>query len=161
MGRRSPAPAPTLALAVALAAVAAGAAACKRKEAAPDRRGAAAVPVPPPLAGKAFYRVDAGPGTPCTAGAPCEARLVLTALEGYKVNKDYPFKLVADPAPGLTVDGTGTFVLDDARSGTLTIRYRAAKAGTARLTGTFKLSVCTDEQCEIEQPKIELELPAS
>ena len=154
MGRRS------LALALALAAVA-GAAACKRKEAAPERRGAAAVPVPAPLAGKAFYRVDAGPGTPCAAGAPCEARLVLTALAGYKVNKDYPFKFVSDPAPGVTVDGTGTFAFDDARTGTLTIRFRAAARGPARLSGTFKLSVCPEEQCEIEEPKIRLELPVT
>ncbi|HSK03547.1 MAG TPA: hypothetical protein VK932_19985, partial [Kofleriaceae bacterium] len=138
----------------------AGVAACKR---APDREPAAApatapgssgdAAVPPPLAGNAFYRIDAGPQTPCTAGAPCEARLVLSALGAYKVNRDYPFKFVAEPAPGLAVDGPGAMTFDDAKTGTLTIRFRAARGGPARLTGTFKLSVCTDEECQIEEPK--------
>jgi hypothetical protein len=116
-------------------------------------------PLPRPLAGKAFYRIDAGPRTPCTAGQPCEARLVLTALGAFHVNQRYPFKFIADQAPGIAVDGPGTFALDDERTGTLTIRYRAERSGPARLTGTFQLSVCTEEECEIEEPKIELELP--
>lgn len=124
---------------------------------APGSSGAAAVPAP--LAGNAFYRIDAGPRTPCTAGAPCEARLVLSALGAYKVNRDYPFKFVAEPAPGVAVDGTGAMSFDDAKTGTLTIRFRAAPGGPARVTGTFKLSVCTDEECQIEEPKIVLELP--
>ncbi len=115
--------------------------------------------LPPPLAGKAFYRIDAGPQTPCTAGSPCEARIVLTALAGYKVNKDYPFKFLAEPVSGVTVDGTGTFAFDDVKTGTLTLRFRAAKPGPARFSGTFKLSVCTAEQCEIEEPKVELSIP--
>ena len=148
-------------LAISAAAAAAGAA-CKRdpEPPAPPSRGAAPA-VPPPLAAGTFYRIDAGPQTPCTAGAPCEARLVLTALGDYKVNREDPFKFVGDPAPGVTLDGPGTFALDDAKTGTLTIRFRAAKPGPVRVTGTFKLSVCTEEQCEIEAPKIALELPAS
>jgi hypothetical protein len=147
------------ALALALGASAAATTACKRDR---DRDRAPAVDpatLPPPLAGTDYYRVDNGPQTPCTAGAPCEARLVLTALGTFHVNKDYPFKFVGEPAPGLAVEGTGTFALDDAKTGTLTIRYRAAKSGRARFTGQFKLSVCNDERCEIEQPKIELEVP--
>jgi hypothetical protein len=146
-------------LLIGLAAAAAATAACKREGEPRPPAPRSAATMPPPLAGKSFYRIDAGPRTPCTAGATCEARLVLTALDGYKVNQEYPFKFVVDPAPGVAVDGTGTFVLDDAKSGTLTIRFRAAKSGPIRFTGTFKLSVCTEAQCEIEQPKIELELP--
>ena len=150
--------APALALA---AVIAAGGSACKRERApAPAPAPATGIaPLPAPLAAKPFYRGDAGPRTPCTAGQPCEARLVLTALGAFHVNQKYPFKFVADPAPGLAVDGTGTFALDDARTGTLTIRFRAERSGPARLTGTFKLSVCTEEECEIEEPKIELLLP--
>jgi len=152
--------------ALALAAVlAAGGAACKREQkAAPEPAPAPTpakgiAPLPPPLAASAFYRIDAGPQTPCTAGAVCEARLVLTALGAYHVNQKYPFKLLAEPGPDLTVDGTGTFALDDARTGTLTVKFRAAKPGTVRLAGTFKLSVCTEEECEIVEPKVQLELP--
>jgi len=147
-----------LALVLALAA-ATTTAACKRDREPAPPAGAAANAPPPPLAGGPFYRVDVGPQTPCTAGAPCEARLVLTALGAFHVNKEYPFKFVGEPTPGLLVEGTGSFALDDAKSGTLTIRYRAARSGRARFTGRFKLSVCDPDRCEIEQPKIEFELP--
>jgi hypothetical protein len=146
-------------LAIALAALGAlGPAGCKRDREPPAaRRGGP--PLPPPLAGKAFYRIDLGPLTPCTAGATCEARLVLSALGAYHVNQRYPVKFVADPSSGISLEGPGVFALEDARSGTLTLRFRAERQGPARLAGTFKLSVCTDEQCEIEEPKIQFELP--
>jgi hypothetical protein len=114
-----------------------------------------------PLASKAFYRIDPGAQAPCASGTPCEARLVLTALGDYHVNKDYPFKFVGDPAPAMPLDGAGTFALDDAKHGTLTIKFRAAAPGTVKLAGTFKLSVCSDDTCEIETPKLELAVPVS
>jgi hypothetical protein len=91
----------------------------------------------------------------------CEARLVLTALGEYHVNKDYPFKFVAEPAPALAVDGEGTFALDDAKNLTMTVKFRPNAPGTAKLVGTFKLSVCSADTCEIETPKIELPVPVS
>lgn len=112
-----------------------------------------------PLAGKSFYRIDAGAAAPCASGTTCEARLVLTALGDYHVNKDYPFKFIADPAPAVALDGETRFALDDAQHGTLTLRFRPTAPGPARLAGTFKLSVCTDENCEIESPKLELAVP--
>jgi hypothetical protein len=114
-----------------------------------------------PLAGKAFYRIDAGPPAACAREASCEARLVLTALGDYHVNKDYPFKFLGEPAPAVPVDGEGAFAVDDARHGTMTVKFHPAAAGTAKLVGTFKLSVCSDETCEIETPKIELIVPVS
>ena len=115
----------------------------------------------PPLAGKAFYRVDPGGPAPCASGTTCEARVVLTALGAYHVNKDYPFKFVAEPAPAVPVEGEGTFAVDDARHGTLTVKFRPTGPGTARLVGTFKLSVCSDDTCEIETPRLELAIPVS
>jgi len=123
--------------------------------------GKAAAPQGTPLASKAFYRIDPGPKASCTSGSVCEARLVLTALGDFHVNKDYPFKFVADPAPAAPVDGDGTFALDDAQHGTLTVKFRPAAVGTAKLTGMFKLSVCSDSRCEIESPKLELPVPVS
>jgi hypothetical protein len=130
-------------------------AACGRDE---HARGASAAP---PLASAAFYRLDAAPPSPCTANAPCEARLVLTALGDYHINPNYPQKFFADAAPDVAVDGTGTFALAGAKTGTLVIRFRAARAGTARLHGTFKLSVCTDATCEIETPAIAIPVAVS
>ncbi|HEX2688318.1 MAG TPA: hypothetical protein VHN14_16925 [Kofleriaceae bacterium] len=116
-------------------------------------------PTGAPLASKAYYRVDAGPATPCASGAACEAHLVLTALGAYHVNKDYPFKFVGDPAPAPPVEDTGTFTLDDATHGTLTIRFRPKSPGPQKLVGVFKLSVCSDDTCEIETPALELTVP--
>ena len=113
-----------------------------------------------PLASKAFYRLDAGPQTPCARGATCEARLVLTALGDYHVNKDYPFKFVGDPG-ALPIDGPGTFAIDDAKHLTMTLQFRPTATGTAKVTGQLKLSVCSDDTCEIETPTLELAIPVS
>ncbi|HEY0476856.1 MAG TPA: hypothetical protein VGD37_04995 [Kofleriaceae bacterium] len=126
-----------------------------------DPPGKAAAAQGPPLAGKPFYRVDAGPPALCTAGAACQARLVLTALGAYHVNKDYPFKFVGEPAPATPIDGEGAFAVDDARHGTMTVTFRPAAPGTTKLAGTFKLSVCSDDTCEIETPRVELAVAVS
>ena len=121
---------------------------------APDRAASQTV-----LAEKAFYRIEPGPRTPCSPGAACEAFLAFSALGDYHVNDRYPFKFIADPVPGVAVDGTGTFTLDDAKHGMMKVAFRATKHGPARLAGTFKLSVCTDDVCEIEEPKLAFEIP--
>jgi len=115
----------------------------------------------PPLASAAFYRLDAAPQPACIADRPCETRLVLRALGDYHINPQYPVKLVSDPLPEVRLDGTGTFSLDAAQVGTLTIKFRAARPGTAHVTGTFKLSVCTDSNCEIATPNIGFDVTAS
>lgn len=120
-----------------------------------------AAPTTAALAEKPFYRVDAAPLAPCAAGAVCEAKLELRALGAYHVNKDYPVKFEGAPAPAPELDGPATFKLDDDKRGTLTIRFRAAAAGTANVAGTFKLSVCSDETCEIEKPHIALAVPVT
>jgi hypothetical protein len=112
------------------------------------------------LAEKAFYRVDRGAQPACNAGATCEAQLVLTALGGFHINKDYPFKFVGDPAAA-ALEGPATFALDGEKRGTLTIKFRPQTAGTAKLGGTFKLSVCSDDNCEIDTPRLELSVPVS
>jgi hypothetical protein len=128
--------------------------ACKKTEPATgggSAKGSGAVTgAAPPLAAKDYFRVDAGPRTPCTAGTACEARLVLTALGSYHVNEKYPFKLVADASPGITIDGTGSFALEDPKTGTLTINTRR-KSALQRSTGRSSQRR-TDENRQIESP---------
>ncbi|MDQ3370418.1 MAG: hypothetical protein M3680_33780 [Myxococcota bacterium] len=119
-----------------------------RKAAPLVARPAQEAPAAPP------FRIDVRPPATCTPGTRCEAALVLVALGGFKVNEEYPFKFVGDAQPGLTFDDTGTFARTDAQTGTLTIGFRAAAAGTAKITGAFKLSVCTAEVCEIEAARV-------
>ena len=153
-------------LLIAIAAIAAGAAACSKAEKSSEGAAAAggsapsaAAPTEPPLASKDFYRIDAAPIAACKAGAACQVELRLTAMGDYKVNKDYPFKFIADEKPGVSVHGNGSFAHQGKQSGALTVKFHADAAGTAQLTGTFKLSVCTEATCEIEEPKIALAIP--
>src|SRR5262245_8208196 len=93
----------------------------------------------------------------CRIASTCEATIQLTALGDYKVNKYYPFKFVADPGVGVTVEGPGTFAARDLKTGILTLTLRPTAAGTARVSGKFKLSVCTEEVCKIEAPVVTFE----
>ena len=125
-------------------------------------KGTATAQVPadqPPLASKENFRIDATPAAECAAGKPCEAQLLLTALGDYKVNKDYPFKFVADATPGVAIDGNGEFAHEGKQRGVMKVHFRAEAAGTARLEGTFKLSVCTEATCAIEDAKIAFAVP--
>ena len=107
------------------------------------------------------FRVDVAPPATCARAMPCEAQLRLTALDGFKVNAEYPFKFVGDVGPAISFDGTGTFAPGDKTTGTLTIKFRSEAAGTIKVSGTFKLSVCTEEVCKIEQPKISFDVPVT
>ena len=106
------------------------------------------------------FRVEVAPPSACSAGAACEARVKLTALGDYKVNEEYPFKFVADKG-SVTVDGAGKFARDTAKTGTLTIKFRAPSAGTAKVSGKFKLSVCTKDVCKIEAPQVTFSVPVT
>lgn len=106
------------------------------------------------------FRVDVAPPAKCAAAAPCEAKVTLTALADYKVNEEYPFRFVADQSSTIIVDGA-RFARDTAKTGTLTIKFRAQSAGAAKVTGTFKLSVCTKDVCKIEAPKIAFTVPVT
>ena len=113
-----------------------------------------------PEAGTEPFRVEVAPPASCVAGSACEARIELTALGAYKVNEEYPFRFVADADLAVPVDG-GSFELTGAKTGTMTVRLRPAAAGSERVTGVFKLSVCTPDKCEIEEPKIAFDLQVS
>jgi len=142
--------------AVAGVALAAGLWGFARSRRAPATSSGARTSEAPPLAAKAFYRVDAAPPPTCTTGAPCEVRFVLTALGAYHVNRDYPFKFIADPPPAVALDGAAVFTVEDERRGIMTAQVRPTAPGTAQVAGTFKLSVCSDDTCEIEAPKISI-----
>ena len=103
------------------------------------------------------FRIEVAPPASCVAGQSCEARIELTALGAYKVNEEYPFKFVADPGLGVEVDA-GDFEITGKKSGTMTVRLRPAEAGQERVSGIFKLSVCTPDNCKIEEPKVAFDL---
>ncbi len=142
---------------------------------APASKGAAPAPTPaaPPtplpapttpqgpktLVKDKLYRVELAALAPCKAAASCEAKLIVHALGGYKVNAEYPTKFVAKPSPGVTVNGTGSFTVAGKTPGTMTVSFRADAAGTASIGGKLKLSVCTDEVCEIAAIDLAFDVP--
>ncbi|AKU99692.1 hypothetical protein AKJ09_06356 [Labilithrix luteola] len=130
--------------------------------------GAKLVPASAHVNGRNFGLDVASAG--CRAGSECAMTIHLAVAGDYHVNKEYPYKFVATPEPGVTFlaqDGTtfsraaGDFREEGAKAGTMTVRFKPSAAGTARVQGTFKMSVCSDENCQIEQQPVSLAIPVS
>lgn len=117
--------------------------------------------------GKNFALDVASPG--CRAGEDCTMTIKLVASAEYHVNKEYPYKFVAAAAPGITFLGkgdastfskaSGDFTEEGEKTATMTVRFKPAAAGEAKVSGTYKMSVCSAEQCQIEQQAIALAIP--
>jgi hypothetical protein len=107
------------------------------------------------------FRIEVAPPAACKRATTCEAKLRLVAINGFKVNGDYPFKFAGDASPSLVFDGTGTFTHDDKTHGTLTIKFRSDTTGKISVAGLFKLSVCNDAMCKIERPKVSFVVPVT
>lgn len=107
----------------------------------------------------------------CKAGSDCTLTIKLTAAADYHVNKEYPYKLTASAAPGVTFLGkkdantfskeSGDFVEEGEKSGTMTVRFKPSAAGQAKVAGTYKMSVCSADQCQIEAQPIALNVPVN
>ncbi len=115
------------------------------------------------ITGKNFALDIATPG--CRVNEACQMTIRVTAGTGYHVNKEYPYKFLPKEAGGIEFTSkqfsrdAGDFKEDSATSGTMTVRFKPTAAGKAKVAGTYKMSVCSDENCQIEQPAIELEVP--
>lgn len=92
--------------------------------------------------------------------------ITLQAAGEYHVNKEYPYKLTAVAAPTVTFLGkadantfsraTGDFVEVGAQTATMTVRFRPTAAGDANVSGMYKFSVCSADQCQLEQQTLGL-----
>lgn len=113
------------------------------------------------------FTVDSSQGD-CKAGAECLVQLTLTASSGFHVNKEYPYKFKAGDVAGVEYTGTdaagknvfskasGDFTPDakDEKLGVMKVHFKVAKAGNVNITGTFKLSVCSAENCQLETAEL-------
>ncbi len=117
--------------------------------------------------GKNFSLDVASPG--CRAGEECTMTIKLVASADYHVNKEYPYKFVAAAAPGIMFLGkgdattfskaSGDFVEEGEKTATMTVRFKPGAAGEAKVSGTYKMSVCSADQCQIEQQPVSLGVP--
>lgn len=114
--------------------------------------------------GKNFTLDVASPG--CRVDTDCTVTIRLSANGEYHVNKEYPYKFLAQAAPQLTYLGkddpntfsraAGDFREEGEKAATMTVRFRPKSAGDTKVSGTYKMSVCSAENCQIEMPRVEL-----
>lgn len=115
------------------------------------------------VTGKNYALDVSAPG--CKAGQDCAMTIKLLPGGEFHVNKEYPYKFVATPHAGVTFLGktdanqftraAGDFVEQGEKAATMTVRFKPA-AGEQRVGGTFKMSVCSADQCQIEQAQVDL-----
>ena len=91
-----------------------------------------------------------------TAGA---VQIVLDAKEPFKVNQEYPYSFALNEAPGVkfaSMKVTGDAVKLEKKRATMSVPFTPSEAGARTISGTFKFSVCTDEQCLIKKQELAL-----
>jgi len=88
--------------------------------------------------------------TPCKAGQECAMTIKLVTAAEFHVNKEYPYKFTR---------AAGDFVEQGEKSGTMTVRFKPDTAGEAKVGGRYKLSVCSADQCQIEEENLEMAVP--
>ncbi|MEZ4258970.1 MAG: hypothetical protein R3B36_07880 [Polyangiaceae bacterium] len=110
--------------------------------------------------------VVATPG--CAVGQECTLALRLATKGDYHINKEYPYKFTGAPAgpvtfvakgaPNVFSKASGDFAIDGETRAVMNVRYRASEAGKVTLAGTYKMSVCSADQCRIVDPKVSLQV---
>jgi hypothetical protein len=119
------------------------------------------------IVGSNFALDVASPG--CKAADECVMTIKLAVAPDWHINKEYPYKFVAAPSAGVTFLGksdantfskaAGDFAEQGEKAALMTVRFKAAAAGEARVTGKYKLSVCSAAQCQIEEQAVDLPVP--
>ncbi len=109
------------------------------------------------------YFVDVAPPADCASRANCALRLKLVATGDFHINAEYPYRFLADVAPKVAFQGTdpaGPTVFSKAgnnwetsgpQTGTMSVVFQANEKAAKTISGTFKLSVCSAKDCELEQ----------
>lgn len=116
------------------------------------------------------FSIDAASDA-CRAGSECAMTITLSAAPSYHINKEYPYKFVASAAPGVAFLGkeapgtfsraSGDFKEQNETSATMTVRFKPAAAGETKISGTYRMSVCNEEHCQIEQQPVTVQVPVS
>jgi hypothetical protein len=163
-------------LLVAAAALASLAAGCGKPSEAATRSDVAAAAPAGGSCGHAVcggnYFIDATPPAACPVNEPCAVAIKLVATGDFHINDEYPYRFKADEAAGvefLGTDGGGKNVFSktagdwqktDAKSGVVTVKLKATQGGPKTIAGTFKLSVCSAQNCLLEQPQVSTSVAA-
>jgi len=104
----------------------------------------------------------------CRAGGECTVALRLEAQGAFHVNKEYPYKFTANDTSGVEFLGhdpsnknrfskaAGDFALDasNEKVGTMTVRFKPSSRGSVSISGLFKFSVCSAQNCQLGQATV-------
>ena len=110
--------------------------------------------------------VDAIPSPACEKGAACSLALTLVATGAYHVNDEYPYRFKGEDVDGLSFLGTdsagknvfskaaGDWQKVDAKTATMTVKVSPSDPGPKTVAGTLKLSVCSADNCQLDQKPV-------
>jgi len=92
-------------------------------------------------------------------GEEASVELVLDAKAPYKVNQEYPYSFALNESAGISFTSMklkqDSVKLEDKRA-TMKVPFTPSEAGERTISGTFKFSVCTEEQCLIKKQDLAL-----
>jgi len=133
--------------------------AAKDASAASSARAGDGKPVGMHVKGNNFAVDVSAPGN-CKVQSPCAMSIKLTALGSYHINNEYPYKWVGDPIDGIEYIGkkNGEFKKETETQATMTVAFKSAGTN-AKVGGVYKLSVCSEDKCQIETQRVELSVP--
>ncbi|HRH00688.1 MAG TPA: hypothetical protein PLR99_30810 [Polyangiaceae bacterium] len=145
---------------------------CSKTDA-PSGSAAAKAPAPPTARVESpHYALELKPGGPCKVGADCVATVELDARGGYHVNQEFPYRFTAGPAktlqylgrdpvaPGVFSKASGDYSAPSEGHATMTVRFRPTAAGAAEVGGSYKFSVCSEQNCQVETAELVAALDA-
>jgi len=123
-----------------------------------------AVAADAPSTPDASFKLQVTPPAAATAGQEAVARVKVVPSPGWKMNKEYPTKLVIQPVDGVTIAKPQQVLTDAATFNdhelAFDVRVTPAKAGTYKVSGMFKFAVCTDVTCDPKKQAIAFNVTA-
>ena len=131
-----------------------GLAACSQRQPTPNASPTAPTAAPkapaPRVTGQGFVVEVTAP--PAGVGAEVAARLTLKAVDGYKVNKEFPYSLSVNPPTGVEVVKAQQSVEDAIKFEDLEaawdVKFTPQAAGDKKFAATFRFAVCTETSCD-------------
>jgi hypothetical protein len=112
------------------------------------------------------YFIDAKAPADCAQGANCTVALTLVATGEFHINDDYPYKFKADDVPQVAFQGNdpagnkffskqaNNWTKTAAQKGTMNVVFQSTDKGKKNISGVFKLSVCSEHNCQLEQTTV-------
>jgi hypothetical protein len=111
---------------------------------------------------KETFKIVVAPPAILVSGAKGKATVSVTALAGYKWNKEYPAKLRFETAPKyVSLDKTefkqlaGDFKIGDKKAD-VSVPMSAKSPGQENVTGEIKFSICNETACIIKKAPVEI-----